>query len=96
MKVAIYKNDGTYTTFLDGINNPRLTDNQLTFDNGSISGFDENHILLEDDVEAPETIEEAKVLDQTPIYIYEKVDETAELKKQQTDLIFELMLKGVL
>jgi hypothetical protein len=96
MKVAIYKKDGTFAAVYEDIYNPRLTDNQLTFDNGNISDFDENHILLEDEVNPPGTLEEAIILDKKADYTFEKVDEIAEIKKQQTDLAFELMLRGVL
>jgi hypothetical protein len=96
MKIAIYKKDDTFATVLDGIINPRLTDNVLNFDNGSISGFDESHILLDDTVVIPETLEEAKELDQKAQYTFNKVDEVEEIKRQHTDLLFELMIRGVL
>lgn len=82
MKVTIYKKDGTFATVLDDINNPLLTHDQLTFDGGSLSGFDENHILLDDAASPPATLEEAKLLDQSAQYTFKEVDEIAELKKQ--------------
>jgi cell shape-determining protein MreC len=63
MKIAIYQN-GTLATVLEGVNNPKLVGSELTFDQGSITGTDENHILLDDAAEAPETLEEAKTLNQ--------------------------------
>lgn len=82
MKVAIYKNDGTFSTLFEEINNPKLTENQLVFDYGSISGFDDNHILLDDEAEIPQTLAEALLLDQKANYTFEKVDEIANLKAQ--------------
>jgi hypothetical protein len=63
MKIAIYQN-GTLATVLEGVNNPKLIGGELTFDQGSITGIDENHILLDDAVEVPETSEEAVTLNQ--------------------------------
>lgn len=63
MKIAIYQS-GMLATVLEGINNPKLIGDELTFDQGSILGIDENHILLDDETEVPETLEEATLLDQ--------------------------------
>jgi regulator of RNase E activity RraA len=82
MKIAIYLQSGMLATVLEGITNPKLTCNELTFDQGSITGIDENHILLDDSTEVPETLEEATALDQKEQYTIEKVDEVAELKAQ--------------
>ena len=82
MKIAIYKKDGTFATVLEGINNPKITGEELSFDNGSISGFDDKHILLDDETEIPADIKDARLLDQRAKYTSEKVDEITELKKQ--------------
>jgi len=82
MKVAIYQKDGTFATVLEEIYNPKITGDQLTFDNGNLSGFNDQHILLNDEVEPPETLEDARLLDQRAKYTIEKVDEIVELKKQ--------------
>jgi hypothetical protein len=96
MKVAIYQKSGILATVLDDVNNPILSGSILSFDNGNISGFNENHILLGDDDLVPETFEQAKLLDKKAEYTFEEIDEMAELRKQQTDLVFELMMKGLL
>jgi hypothetical protein len=69
MKVAIYKKDGIYTTVLNDIKNPKLVDDKLFFENGGIFGFDENHILLNDEEEIPQTIEAARLLDKRENFV---------------------------
>jgi hypothetical protein len=64
MKIAIYQENGMLATVLEGIDNPKLVGSELTFDKGSITGIDENHILLDDTAEAPETLEEASAINQ--------------------------------
>jgi hypothetical protein len=64
MKIAIYQNNGMLATVLEDIDNPKLVGSELTFDKGSITGIDENHILLDDAVEVPETLEEASAINQ--------------------------------
>mgnify|MGYP003575844933 CR=1 FL=1 len=64
MKIAIYQNDGMLATVLEGVDNPKLVGSELIFDKGSITGIDENHILLDDATIAPETVEEARAVNQ--------------------------------
>ena len=84
MKIAIYQNDGMLATVLEGVDNPKLVGSELIFDKGSITGIDENHILLDDEAEAPETLEEANSLNQignlTKVLTPE--EENNELKQQ--------------
>jgi hypothetical protein len=84
MKIAIYQNNGMLATVLEDIDNPKLVGSELTFDKGSITGIDENHILLDDEAETPETLEEANSLNQmgnlTKVLTPE--EENNELKQQ--------------
>ena len=94
MKIAIYNKEGTFATVFDGITSPKIIDEELTFDNGSLSGFDENHILLDDETDIPATLEEAKLLDKRAQYTFENANETEELKKQLAEtnaLILDFM-----
>lgn len=80
LKLAIYQKEGSFATVLDDISNPRIEGSKLTYDGGYTYGIDENHILIDDDVTPPETLEEAKLIDQKAYYSFEKVDKIADLE----------------
>lgn len=99
MKLALYNKSGDLVTVFEEIKNPKLKSGMLIFDQGSISDMTDNHILIDDEVEVPNQLtEDFKLLDKKQSL--EKVatveDEMNQIKKQQTDLSFELMMKGVL
>lgn len=84
MKIAIYNRDGFYATVYEGINNPKIKDNDLVFDGGVMASLNENYIFLEDEVEPPAKLEEAKLLDQRSRIEQGKTlaQENAELKQK--------------
>jgi len=83
MRLAIYSPiDGSLLSVYKNINNPSIEGDLLVFTNGSFSGLTDYHILLDDDVVLPDTLEDARLLDKKAEYEVEKINETEELKKQ--------------
>jgi hypothetical protein len=50
MKIVIYQ-DGKLSAIYEDINNPKIKGDIIHFDGGQIEGINENHILVEDDIE---------------------------------------------
>ncbi|WP_147536104.1 hypothetical protein [Bacillus marasmi] len=97
MKIVLYK-DENILNVIDGVNDVSIDDKDIVWSDGALRGVKAEYIIVNDDTVVGGSItNELLSLDlsdnyQTP----PKIDEVAEMKKQQTDLIFELMLKGVL
>jgi hypothetical protein len=50
MKIVIYQ-DGKLSAVYENINNPKLKGDIIYFDGGQFEGINENHILIDDEVE---------------------------------------------
>jgi hypothetical protein len=88
MKLAIYDKDGNYTTILEGINNPLLVGNNLMFDGGQLADLTDNHILLNNEDEAPLLLSDAISLDKKSLIEKKKSpeEEIAERDKRISEL----------
>lgn len=98
MKIVIFEPTTKEVIYIqEQVSNPEVTDNSITFEGGELAGISKSCILI-DDMEVGDSVtDEMIALDKKASY--PKIDlkkENADLKKQLTDLSFELMMKGVL
>lgn len=95
--MAIYNVDGDFATVYEDLGNPVLEGDTLICDKGAISGWDDRHVLLDDDVEPPGTLEEAKAIDKMPSLPkkstnVEQLEQENEDLKQRTSLLEDALL----
>lgn len=97
MKLVIYDEAYNIVDKVENIQNPVVDGNTVIWEGGSMGGINLPFVLLENTVEVNEMSAEKEALDKKEQY--KKKDlakENNDLKKQLTDLSFELMMKGVL
>lgn len=99
LQIAIYNRHNEVITLEHAIN-PTVSENSVFWDEGSLRDIKLSFVLLEDNIELKEgDILTNDLIAQDKKQQYQKRDlekENTELKKQITDLSFELMMKGVL
>ncbi|WLR53545.1 hypothetical protein LC048_13535 [Mesobacillus subterraneus] len=98
MKIVIFEPATKEVIYIqEQVSNPEVTDNSVTFKGGELAGISKSFILI-DDMEVSDSVtDEMIALDKKASY--PKTDlkkENEDLRKQLTDLSFELMMKGVL
>jgi hypothetical protein len=88
LKLAIYQKDGGLSSVFEDIENPRINGQDLYSDKGSFFSINENHILLDNDVEVPDVLsDELLTLDKKasiPKFITVE-EENADLKTRLDD-----------
>ncbi|MCQ6275750.1 hypothetical protein JMM81_12365 [Bacillus sp. V3B] len=96
MKLIFYK-DNTVTNVIENIYSPIVESGVFTWESGRLKGIKNQYILIDDDVDVTELTDDIIDLDKKSQFV--KIDtetEQKKLKKQQADLVFELMTKGAL
>lgn len=97
MQIVLFKDEDVLKV-IDNVVDIKIEGKNIVWHDGSIRDVKIDYIIVDDEVEIGDIInDEIMALNQREKFVKPPiVDETAELKKQQTDLIFELMMKGVL
>lgn len=94
MKIAFYrKENGQFvSTINEEMTNPKISGDRIIYDKGAISGLTECHILLDDNVDPPLTIEEAMPLNKlgTLPKVQTSEERMNELKKQLESISTDL------
>ena len=83
MKLIIYGHDNAVIDVIEGVSNPIIDGNNVTWEGGSLSGINFPFLLLDDDADVEEVTDETIALDKKSAHV--KVDlakENADLKSQ--------------
>lgn len=99
MNLVLYQ-DGKALAIYRGINQPQISDKNIKWENGELTGIsvpvlllDESISLKEGDAVTDDHIAQDK---KNQFQKHDLIKENAALKMQVADLAFELMMKGVL
>lgn len=99
MKIVLYTEDYLVLNVFEDVQNPKVEINTVEWDNGRLRGIKVPFLLLEDEVEVGQTVTGLLDLDKKAQFTKVDIDleqEYKQLKKQQADLMFELMTKRVI
>lgn len=97
MKLVLYTEDYNVLDIIENIQNPQVESNNVEWDTGALHGINVPFLLLEDDVEINEITTGIIALDKRNQFVKVNLEqEYKQLKKQQADLSFELMIKGLI
>lgn len=97
MKLVLYTDDYNILDVIENVENPVVKENNVDWNIGSLQNINVPFLLLEDDVDVS-TISHATISqDKKSQFVKVNLEqEFKQLKKQQADFVFELMIKGVL
>lgn len=97
MKLIIYNRDNEVIT-ADAVKNPVVDGNSVVWEGGRMANIKLPFLLLDIDLKEGDAITEEHIAhDRKQQFIKrDLVKENEDLRKQMTDLSFELMMKGVL
>jgi hypothetical protein len=98
MKLVFYDDNNNVLDITKGVISPSVTSDSVEWTNGSVKGVKVNFILVDDTVEIGDTVTSENIAaDQKENF--KKVDQLSEIKKlksQNAEIIFKLVMNGIM